>query len=84
MVLFHPSWNYFLQRYDIEVAGLIEPFPGQEATPKYLKNLLESLTERKVKAVFTEPQLPKRPAELVVEAGKLPLVEIDPLVLIDW
>jgi ABC-type Zn uptake system ZnuABC Zn-binding protein ZnuA len=32
-----------------------------------------------IKAVFTEPQLARRPAEVVAEAGGVPVFEIDPL-----
>ena len=30
-------------------------------------------------AVLTEPQLPKRPAEVVAEAANIPLIELDPM-----
>lgn len=79
VILFHPSWDYFLERYGIRVAGLVEPFAGKEATAKYLADLA-ALTEREnVRAVLTEPQLARRPAEVVAEAAGVPCFEIDPL-----
>lgn len=78
VMLFHPSFCYLLKRYGLVYAGAIEPAPGKEATPRYLQQVIGLLRERQVKAVFTEPQLPARPAEVVAEAAGLPLRELDP------
>lgn len=79
VVLFHPSWNYFLRRYGIEVAGVVEPTGGKEMSPKYLKNLIDALKRQQVDAIFTEPQLSRRAAEVVAESGPWPLAELDPM-----
>lgn len=75
---FHPSWDYFLARYDIRVVGLVEPAPGKEGSPRYLQGLIETLRNAQVRVVFTEPQLPSRPAEVVAEAIGARLVSMDP------
>ncbi len=79
VIVFHPSWRYFLDRYGIRVAGIVEPFPGKEATPRYLVELAASARREGVKAVLTEPQLARRPAEVVAEAAGVPCREIDPV-----
>lgn len=76
--MFHPSWTYFMHRYGLSVAGMIEPIPGKEPTPKELKALIDFSRETRVRAVFTEPQLPRRPAQVVADACGLPLFVIDP------
>lgn len=76
--MFHPSWSYFMHRYGLAVAGMVEPFPGKEPTPKFLKALVDTAKARGVRAVFTEPQLPRRPAELIAAECGLRLFEIDP------
>ena len=76
--MFHPSWSYFMHRYNLAVAGMVEPFPGKEPTPKFLRALVDTAKARGVRAVFTEPQLPRRPAEAIAEECGLPLFEIDP------
>ena len=83
---FHPSWDYFFHRYALPVAAVIEPFPGKEATPKYLKAIIDTLANMEIAALCTEPQLPKRPALVVAEAYQsahpgqtLALCEIDPI-----
>lgn len=79
VVMFHPSWNYFLARYGLRLVGLVEAAPGKEASPQYLADLVETLRREKVTAIFTEPQLARRPAEVVSEAGNVPLYELDPI-----
>lgn len=76
--MFHPSWTYFMHRYNLAIAGMIEPSPGKEPTPKFIAELIDTAKAKNVRAVFTEPQLPRRPAEVIAEACKLPVYEIDP------
>jgi ABC-type Zn uptake system ZnuABC Zn-binding protein ZnuA len=79
VALFHPSLDYLLHRYGIMVAAYVEPNPGREVSPQHLQRTIEKLTSAGVRAVFTEPQLPRRPAEVIAEAASLPLFELDPL-----
>ena len=79
IVVFHPSWSYFLERYGIETVAVLEPFPGKEPTPRHLKEVIDTAREKDAKIIITEPQLPPRPAELVAEAAGLAIVELDPL-----
>lgn len=75
---FHPSWDYFLARYGLRVVGLVEPAPGKEGSPRYLEGLIKDLRAAGVRVVFTEPQLPTRPAEVVAEAIGAKLLSMDP------
>jgi ABC-type Zn uptake system ZnuABC Zn-binding protein ZnuA len=76
---FHPSWDYFLARYGLRVVGLVEPAPGKEGSPRYLEGLIAKLRAAEVRIVFTEPQLPIRPAEVVAEAIGAKLLSMDPV-----
>jgi zinc transport system substrate-binding protein len=79
IVTFHGSMGYFAERYGLTVAAIIEPFPGKEPTAKYVAEVLSAIEQAKPAALFSEPQLDKRPAELVAREGKLPLFELDPI-----
>ena len=78
VVLFHPSSLYLLKRYGMKYAGSIEPIPGKEASPQYIIGVTKRIQDLKVRAVFTEPQLARRPAEIVSESAGVPLFELDP------
>lgn len=78
VISFHMSWNYFFSRYGIRVVGAVEPQPGQEPTAQHLKRLIDLVREQDVKAILVEPQLPRRPAEVIAEATGTRIAEIDP------
>jgi zinc transport system substrate-binding protein len=77
--LFHPSFRYLLARYNLVYAGAIETSPGKEPTPKYIEQLVKKINESGAKAIFTEPQLPREPAEVIAEAATVMLFELDPV-----
>lgn len=78
LLMFHPAFQYLIHRYQLTLGGLIEPFPGREPSPKYLHEVLRQVKALKVKAIFSEPQLPKRPAQMVAETAKISVYELDP------
>ena len=79
ILLFHPSFNYLIRRYQLTPAGVVIESPGREPTPKSLLALVKSIKAKRIKALFTEPQLGKRPAKVLAEAAGVPLYELDPL-----
>jgi zinc transport system substrate-binding protein len=79
IVTFHGSFAYYAARYGLTIAAVIEPFPGKEPTAKYLKEVLGSIDKAKPAALFSEPQLDKKPAQVVADQAKIPLFELDPI-----
>lgn len=79
IVTFHGSFGYFADRYNLNVAAVIEPFPGQEPSPRYLASVLSALENIEAPVVFSEPQLEARPARLVAEQSGRQMYELDPL-----
>jgi ABC-type Zn uptake system ZnuABC Zn-binding protein ZnuA len=78
-ILFHPSFNYLFHRYGIVLAGVIEPAPGKEPSPAMIRDLINLAREKNVRALFSEPQLPPRPVQIIAEATGLPLSVLDPI-----
>jgi zinc transport system substrate-binding protein len=74
---FHPSFRYLLARYGLREAGVVEFAPGKEPSPRELLELTKKLKSNGARALFCEPQLPRRPAELLAQASGLPLGEMD-------
>jgi zinc transport system substrate-binding protein len=77
--LSHPFFLYYLNRYEFVLAGIIEIQPGTEPTPKELKNYIDIAKNKQVKAVLTHTQLSDKPAQLVVEATQMKIIQLDPL-----
>jgi ABC-type Zn uptake system ZnuABC Zn-binding protein ZnuA len=79
LLLFHPSFMYLMHDYGLELAAVVEAVPGQEPTPQLLARLIELGRTLKLKAIFTEPQLPAGPAQAIARDTGLPLYCLDPL-----
>jgi zinc transport system substrate-binding protein len=79
IITFHGSMGYFAERYGLTIAAVIEPFPGREPTARYLQQVLAVIDRKKPAALFSEPQLDRRPAQVIADQAKLPLYELDPV-----
>ena len=78
-VPFHDAWPYFARRFGLDLVVEIEPAPGREPSPAYIADALSLIEGSGAKAIFSEPELPARPAEVVAENAGLPLYILDPL-----
>ena len=78
-VPFHDGWPYFARHYGLDLVVEIEPAPGREPSPTYIADALSLIEGSGAKAIFSEVQLPARPAEVVAESAGLPLYILDPL-----
>lgn len=79
VMISHPFFQYFFQRYGINLVGIIEATPGKEPTPRQLKGYIEQVKQKQVKAIFDHIQLPDRASKLVAEAAGLKVCHLDPL-----
>ena len=79
LLLFHPSFNYLFHRYDLQTAGVVVVAPGREPTPKFLFTLVQRIKAENIKALFTEPQLARRPAQVLAESADIPVYNLDPI-----
>lgn len=77
--LFHPSFLYLMNRYGLKYGGAIEPFPGKEPTPRTIVRLSKKIKSLGVKAIFSEPQLPDSPADVVADEAGVFVYELDPI-----
>jgi zinc transport system substrate-binding protein len=79
IVTFHGSMGYFAERYGLKIAAVIEPFPGKEPTARYVKDVLGAIEKSGAAALFSEPQLDRKPAQVIADQAKLALFELDPI-----
>jgi zinc transport system substrate-binding protein len=78
-VTFHGSFSYFAERYRLNILAVIEPFPGSQPTSDYVEKVLKVVKEKKVPALYSEPQLDPRPAKIIADEAKIPLGTLDPV-----
>lgn len=79
VILAAPFFQYFMERYQLNLVGVIEPAPGKEASPRALQQLIHQAQKQKAQVIFTLPQLPSRAARVVSETANIPIYELDPL-----
>jgi zinc transport system substrate-binding protein len=79
IIVFHDAWRYFAAAYGLEIIAVFQPAPGREPAPRDLQKLYAQARTAKIKAVFSEPQLPTAALEPLMEDLGLRLFTLDPL-----
>jgi zinc transport system substrate-binding protein len=78
-VTFHPAYAYFSQRYGLHQVGVIEASPGREPSPGHLQRIIAAIKKSGVKAVFAEPQINSRVADVIAQEAGVKVLILDPL-----
>lgn len=78
-IAFHPAWSYFVRRYGLVQAAVIEDFPGKEPDPARIRQVVQIARRLKARAVFAEPQFSPRAAQVIAEEAGAKVVMLDPL-----
>jgi ABC-type Zn uptake system ZnuABC Zn-binding protein ZnuA len=77
VVFFHAAWIYFADRFNVKIAGYVEPKPGIPPTPSHDAALIKLIERKKIKVivmdVFYSDNAPNQIANITgVEVLKLP------------
>ena len=78
-VAFHPAWDYFARRYGLKPVGIIETAPGSQPNPRQIGNIVAQIKSHGLRAVFAEPQLNPRIAEIIARQAGVQLLILDPI-----
>ncbi len=78
-VSFHASWDYFARSYGLESVGVIEAAPGRNPTPLQIRNIIALIKKYRIRAVFAEPQLNPKAAEVIAREANVNILLLDPL-----
>ncbi|WP_411504105.1 metal ABC transporter solute-binding protein, Zn/Mn family [Brevibacillus centrosporus] len=69
LVTAHDAFQYFGRAYEVEVLGLQGISTASEYGLKDVQKLVDTLVDRRIKAVFVESSVPKRSIEAVVQGA---------------
>ncbi len=78
-VSFHSAWAYFARRYGLESVGTVEASPGRHPTPKTILKIIRQISKHSITAVFAEPQLNPRIAEVIARQVNARVLILDPI-----
>jgi len=79
--VFHPAWGYFARDYGLVQIAIEED--SKEPSPARLARLIGAARAEGTQAIFVQPQVSERSAEVVAGEIGAKLVAIDPLAR-DW
>jgi len=78
-VCFHPAWDYFARQYGLESVGVIEAAPGRSPTPRSITKIVSLIIKHDIRAVFAEPQLNPKVAEVIANEANVKVLFLDPM-----
>ncbi len=78
-VALRPAWDYFADRYHLQVIGTLETYPGKVPPVRYDQEMAKLVRDRGLAGVFKEPQYPAKPAIIVGQATHVPVGVLDAL-----
>lgn len=76
---FHNSFSYFIRDFGLQFGGVLEESPGKEAGTQYIYNISKTIEQSNTKAIFIEPQLNHKMAEIIAKELNLKLYTLDPI-----
>jgi zinc transport system substrate-binding protein len=79
IVTLHDAFKYFFDFFHIRYIGSIEQFAGNEPSPRRLKYIADDLKKYKLKAIFIEPRMNPKPAEILANEMGLKVLTYDDL-----
>ena len=78
-ISFHNAFTYFAKRYNLTEVAVIEEFPGKEPSPQYMKQLVNIIRQKNVKAIFAEPQFSDKFATILAKETGINVSILDPI-----
>ena len=80
IITLHEAFPYFAREFGFTIAAVVEREPGAEPSARELADTIALVREKKVRALFVEPQYPARSAEVIARATGAQIAVLDPAV----
>lgn len=80
IITFHEAFPYFAKEFGLNIAAVVEREPGSEPSAKELIETIRLVKKAHIKAVFVEPQYPKKAAQVVAKEALAKVYTLDPCV----
>lgn len=84
IVTHHNAFSRLADRYGFEVAEVIQEIATVEPSPAQVASIVKAINEKKVRAIFVEPQFNGVLAQRIAKSAGVRLGRIDPLGTGDW
>lgn len=78
-ISYHGGFAYFVRRYGLEEAAVIERSPGRQPSPTDVQEIIKIAKKVKARAIFAEPQFPAQTAEVIASECGAQVIFLNPL-----
>lgn len=65
IITFHKSWDYFANRFNLDVADELEPKPGIPPSPGHVLEVIRKVKEQRISVLLMEPFYSRKAPDLV-------------------
>jgi zinc transport system substrate-binding protein len=79
IITFHEAFPYFAREFGLAVAAVVEREPGSAPSAGELAQTVNLIRERKIGALFAEPQYPAKAAETIARETGAKVFILDPV-----
>jgi len=79
IITFHEAFPYFAQEFGLNVAAVVEREPGSEPSAAELAQTIKLIRQKKIKALFAEPQYPAKAAQAIARETGAKVYTLDPV-----
>lgn len=76
-MVFHPAWGYFAKRYGLKELPI--EVEGKSPKMKALVQMMKEAKEKKVQAIFTQPEFSDKSAQLIAKNLNIKVIKTSPL-----
>lgn len=80
IITFHEAFPYFAEEFNLNIAGVIEIEPDSEPSAKEIEEVINTIKDKNIKSLFTEPQYSSKVAETIATETGATIYELDPIV----
>lgn len=78
-MVFHDAYQYFARRYRVNIVGMIALQPDTPPSAARILEIQQTLKDKNVKCIFSEPQYKPAVVERIVEKTGVGYGELDPM-----
>ena len=78
VITFHEAFHYFAEEFGLNVKAVIEREPGTSPSARDVANIIDTVREYDVSAIFVEPQYLKTAANTISNETGVTVYELDP------
>ena len=78
IITFHEAFHYFAEEFGLNVMAVIEREPGTSPSARDVANIIDTVREYDVSAIFVEPQYLKTAANTISNETNVKVYELDP------